>query len=420
MRLSKKATTLCAILIGAAILSVSAYADAVIGSGYNRLKNSTKYTLSKLANDVDNFSVDMILSAKIDGSTFAEETVNAKYDIANQVEESLSSTFEKGEKRENYTYRDRQQDIYKHSNEDTYYVYQRQRNDERKIFTNPFEEEQAADAERIIDALVGNLQDVIQVEESGSKKMYMGNLSDTQVPALVNAVSSYLLKYSIFDEYNAKRLNIPQLDSNIYVRDASGKAVENEDGILETVIGSVTVAGRDPKGAEHIFTFELAISITDINNTVVAAPDLQGKNVSYSQDSSYGLDEKYVGKYKNDIIEIQDNAFVKHGERFIEITSVNNGIISGKYYEIFNDEYTDTKARNFEFTSEKSDSKRGYDTIIKYKDENGEDKTGVIYMSGLSDISITLDIIIEEHSNGGYSFTSDSEVFHGNFVRVFE
>ncbi len=72
------------------------------------------------------------------------------------------------------------------------------------MIENPFEEEQVKDAEKVLDALVGNLQDAIQVEEYSGKKMYVGNLSETQIPSAVNAISSFIFKYNILDEWDAK------------------------------------------------------------------------------------------------------------------------------------------------------------------------------------------------------------------------
>ena len=90
-----------------------------------------------------------------------------------------------------------------------------------------------------------------------------------------------------------------------------------------------------------------------------------------------GLDEKYVGSYKNDIVEVKSNSFVKLGERRLDILSVDeNGNLTGKYYEIYNDGSAPENVRNIEFTG--SPSKNGGDITISYT-ENGEQKNGVMY-----------------------------------------
>jgi len=417
MKLSKKATSLCALVVGAAILSTSAYADVLIGSGYNSLKNAVKTTASKLTNDVDNFTADLTVTAKIDGNIFAESKSNIKCDIAKQAKEVTETNFEHGRTSESYWYEDKKQTIHKNTENNSYSVYEKRSiGKERKLIENPFEREEAADAEKILDALVGNLQDIIQVEEAGEKRMYIGNLSSTQVPPLINAVSSVILKYSIFDEYNAKRLNVPYPKSNIYVKEAAGKAVVNEEGIIESAIASASMSAQDNNGIEHFYTLEISLEVRDINETVVTAPDLTGKEVTYAKEGSV-IDEKYVGKYKNDIVESKGNTFVKQGERWLEITSVENGVIKGRYYEIYYEGYGDRAPRNFEFTSDNSSSKN--DTVIQYTNEKGEKKNGLIYRAGFASLYLNLDVTIHEN-NGAISYSSDIDNFDGHFVRVFD
>ena len=206
MRFSKKTATICAFVLGATILATSAFADTMLGSGYYSLKNSIKTTMTKLTSEVDNFSADATLSLKIDGKVFEESTSNAKFDIKNKAKESIDKNFKKGEVRENYWYSDENQNIYKNFEDDSYDVFEKRKsnNETSRMIENPFEEEQVKDAEKVLDALVGNLQDAIQVEEYSGKKMYVGNLSETQIPSAVNAISSFIFKYNILDEWDAR------------------------------------------------------------------------------------------------------------------------------------------------------------------------------------------------------------------------
>src|SRR5690606_37388565 len=130
---------------------------------------------------------------------------------------------------------------------------------------------------------------------------------------VLNAISSFAFKYGILDEWNADRLDVPYPKSNIYVIEASGKAIENEDGIIESGIFTASMSAQDSKGTEHIYSLEFSIDIKDINNTVVKAPNLDGQKVTYSKEG-YEFDNKYIGKYKNDIVKKEDNSFVKVGE----------------------------------------------------------------------------------------------------------
>ncbi|MEL7648433.1 MAG: hypothetical protein AAGU76_10090 [Sedimentibacter sp.] len=417
MKYSKKTAAACAFVLGAAILTVTAFADTVLGSGFNSLKDSVKTTMTKLTGEVDNFTADMIVSVKVDDKVISETINTIKVDVKNQAEEMNERTLNKGEITESYRYNDGNQSIYKNTETDSYTVVEKRKNNaDSKIVENPFEEEQVKDAEKILDAFVGNLQDIIQLEESGGKKMYIGNLSDTQIPPLANAISSFAFKYAILDEWNAKRLNIPSPKSNIYLVNASGKAVENEDGIIESGIFTASISAKDNEGIEYIYSLDFSIDIKDINSTVVAAPDLDGQNVTYSKEG-YQFDSKFIGKYKNDIVKIKGSSFEKVGERFIEITSVEDGNIKGKYYEVYNEGYKAENIRNFDFYSNYDESI--YFTKLHYLDENGEKKTGIIHQNGQQNINVSFDVEIDEE-NGGYSYSNYDDEFDSNFVRIFE
>lgn len=418
MRFSKKTATICSFVFGAMILATSAFADIMLGSGYYSLKNAVKTTIGKVTSEVDNFSADTMISLKIDGKVFAESTSNAKFDIKNKAKESIDKNFKKGEVRENYWYSDENQRIYKKFDDGSYEVIEKRKNknETSRIIENPFEDEQVKDAEKVLDAFVGSLQDAIQVEESAGKKMYVGNLSETQIPSVVNAVSSFLFKYSILDEWDAKRLDVPHPKSNIYLTNASGKAVENEDGIIESGIFTASISAQDSKGIEHIYALDFSMDIKDVNSTVVKAPNLNGQKVTYSKEG-FEFDSKYIGKYKNDIVKEKGNSFKKIGERLVEITSVENGNIKGKYYEAYNEGYEADTVRSFDFYSNDDESINF--TIIHYTDDKGEKKKGIIHRTGSQNIRVSFNVTIDE-DNGGYTYSNNEDGFDDTFIRIFE
>lgn len=417
MIFSKKTATICAFVLGAAILAGSAFADTVLGSGYHSLKSSLKTTMTKLSADVDNFSADAIVSVKIDGKAIAETTNNLKFDVANNAEETSERTLGKSEITEFYRYVDNNQVIYKNFEENTYNVIEKRKsNNNRKLVENPFEEEQVKDAEKILDAFVGSLQDIIQVEEVNGKKMYTGNLSDTQIPPLANAIASFAFKYNILDERSADRLEVPYPESNIYLLKASGKAVENEEGIIESGIFTASICAQDSEGNEHVYSLDLTVDIKDINSTVVRAPKLDGQKVTYSKEG-YEFDDKYLGIYKNDIVVTEGDSFVKVGERFIEITSVTDGNLQGKYYEVYDEKHDSMDATSFVFYSRYDEAI--YFSVIHYKDEKGENKKGIINRTGLQNISVSFNAEIDEE-NGGYSYSNYDDGYDSTFIRIFE
>ena len=418
MKFRKKTATIGAFALGALILTTSAFADIILGSGYNDLKNSVKTTAAKLTNDVDSFTAQVTTSLKVDGQILVESISNGKFDFENQSKESRNKYLEKGKIRESGWYSDGKQDIYKNSDDGSYHVTEKRNNNKSNtILVNPFEDERTKDAEKVLDAFMGGLQDVVQVEESTGMKMYKGDILEEQIPSIVNALSSFIFKYSILDERSAKDLNVPFPKSNIYLIGASGKAIENEDGILESGIFTASISAQDSQGNEHIYTMDFSVGIKEINNTVVKAPNLDGQEVTYISEGQR-FDSKYVGKYKNDIVKVEKNSFEKYGERFIEITSVEDGNIKGKYYEIYNEGYEDQSPENFDFYS-KSDESMGY-TFIHYINHKGEQEKGVIdrYGSNPQNIEASFNVTINKET-GGYSHEY-VDGFNSTFIRVFE
>ena len=142
MKFNKKPTIVTVFLLGAVILATSAFADIALGSGYYNLKNSIKTTSAKLADDVDNFSIDLMSTVKVNGKIIAEETANEKYDIINQAQERNGTSLNKGELRESYFYANQNQSIYKNHEDGSYDVIEKGKpNKDRKIIEIPFEDQ---------------------------------------------------------------------------------------------------------------------------------------------------------------------------------------------------------------------------------------------------------------------------------------
>lgn len=404
-------------ILGVLIFTITAFADIMLGSGYGSLKNSVKATAGNLAGEVDNFTVNIFMALKVDGKSLTETTDRTKFDLVSQSREFNGTYLEKGEFRQNYWYSDKNNYIYENAKDGSYNVVEKRKtNTDEKLIENYFERDKVKDAEKVLDAFVGSLENIIQMEESGGKKIYRGNISNTEVPPLINTLSSFVLKYNIMNERTAKNYKAPYPKTNIYFISAIGKAIENEEGILESGIFTASMSAEDNEGKEHIYTLEFSIDIEDINKTVVSAPDLKGKQVTYSKEGS-SFDSKYIGKYTNDIVKKENNSFIKLGERFVEINSADGENIRGRYYEVYYEGYEPQVVRNFEFTTRYDET--SYYTVLEYTDHEGEIKKGIIHPTGIQNISISFNVIFNEENNG-YSYTSYDDYFDSTFIKIFE
>lgn len=422
MKLGKKATAFCAVVAGAAIFTTSALADVMIGSGYYSLKDAVKQTSKTLTKDMDNFTLDMSATLRSDGVEFVNASGTIKVDAIGQKSESAGTVVSvKNGTEESYTYDASDKSIYR-TNENKYVVYERNPQDDRSVLPKDiFEEEIAADAEKLLDAFVGNLKDLVQVEEKDGKKMYIGNVSDAQIPTVANAALSFLLKYSVFDDQYNHEAGLPALVNDIYVKDVSGKAVENESGILENAVIMGTLVGKDKNGVEHTVSGECALTLRDLHQTVVTEPNLDGKDVEYvaataTSEKRGELGQRYVGKYKIDIIDTQDEQFVKIGERVFEITAIDGKNFTATYAEQYKDGYAPEVVRNYSINGHYSDEQ--YEYVLDYTDENGNQAHGTM-MPEQGDVRVNLGVEFAEEGTG-YSISSTFDFRSNTFIRVFD
>ncbi|MBP1963812.1 hypothetical protein [Paenibacillus aceris] len=413
MKLSKKSVTVLSFTIGACLFVSTAFADTLLGSGYDRLKGSAKNTATLMEKEMKNYTFETLYSLKDNDQTLLQVSSSNKMDTEKQMTEDNTVTKKaNGETTSRYSYTDKKLSVNKSGTDSTYYLTEYPANVNRKgpaEFNNPFKEKGATEIEKIVDAVVGGLKDYVQVEEgTDGGKVYAGSLSEAQVPAILNAVSSFGIKKMLNDEPD-----FPEIESDIFVKKVVGSAVENKAGYLENVTGDITLSGKDKNGAQHDLTLNVIVKLSEIGNTKIAMPDLTSakvEKVSYSG----GFSSKYVGTYKNNIVMEKDGKFVKVGERTVEITSVDNDKVKGKYSETiipgFESEFPEKDAFDFEYDPAAS-------STFTYKNAKGEQKNGTIHQGSSGKIYFEMNIeVLNENS-----YKSNSKPYYeSEFNRIFE
>lgn len=380
MKLSKKAMTVLSFTLGTSIFVSTAFADALIGSGYDQLKDSAKYTAAQMEKGLNNFTIEMLYSVKDNGQTLVQGSNKTKVNSVEQANEDNSTTqYPSGKSTSTYSYSDKNRSVWKNSVEDQYYVTEFPEGlDRNNQFKSPFNEQGAPEVEKIFDALVGNLKDYVQVEESSEGgKVFSGSLSEAQVPAIVNAVSSFGMKQILVNEgpYQGEA-SVPHIESDIYIKKVTGTAVVNKEGLLESVTGDVVLSGKDKNGVQHDLSMNAVFKLSDVGTTKITLPDLTGAKVEKVNRGDYGFTGKYVGTYKSEIVIEKNGQFVKVGERILEITSVDQGKVTGQYSETvkpgFEADYTVMNGFTFEFDPSAADHSNSFTfTNSKGESENG-------------------------------------------------
>lgn len=412
MKISKKVAMVASFCLGAMMLVTTAFADITSKTGYDQLKDAVKFTAKSCSGDLNNFTLEGNITIRDGDKILFSNSSTEKFDISKGInEQSGYSEYSNGNKRSRYYYRDKECIVNYNQHKDMYNITEYPDGISGTLFDNPFEADRANDMEKIFDALVGNLKDYVIVEEnSDGSKQLSGSISEAQIPALVNAFASYAFKKEFAGRDIDNEILIPEISNDIFVKKVNGKAVVNKDGILESIFASGVLAGKDKDGNLHELTVEFLGKIVDINKTSITKPDLTGKKVEKNTASSRSekiISKKFIGKYMNDIIIETNDSFVKIGERVIEIAHIDDKHVSGRYYEKYNEGYSEysSKALDFRFDAEIKD---GYSAEFKYTNSLNNEDAGSIYFND------RLGHIYFNMNNG-----SDN-LFDSTFKRIFD
>lgn len=389
MKFKKKSVMLVSFTVGTLLLATTALADIASKSGYDELKGAIKLTTEQASEKFDSFTLDYSMALKDNGKTLESSNETLKVDRTKSANENISSSLSlNGDKRSSQSYSDKTTIIRVSESDPTYYVteFTKERKDE--AFTNPFKEDEAADVEKIVDAIVGSLKDhVVVTENTDGSKAITGSLTEVQIPSLVNAVASFQLKQE-FNNQNSNQNNskMPRLTKDVFVKEVKGSAKVNADGVMESILGTAVLSGKDEQGTVHEISLEALVKVTDINTTTVTKPDLTGKKVvkdiARYGDAEMSNPEKFVGKFKNDIIIEKDNKFVKVGERFVDITQIDGKSVTGKYYAEFKPEFKEyaSSLSNFKFEA-KFEQEQKTSANFEGTNDSGDKVRGHIYLS---------------------------------------
>lgn len=398
--MNKKTTLALSLFLGTALTASAVFADVAAGNGYYSLKETVKRTTATLATEeCDNYTIYTAFAISSGDKEFysAEETMKCTNDAGlvtstnkNSLQSKTTAVYE--------TYRSKNKYINKHINElgDKNATVRNVDGEEANSFNvladDPFEEEEMKDVEKVIDAGVGSLKDSLFVSESQNGKMYYGSIDNAQIPVFINTLSSFLMKYSFFDGYYVTEYGLPALKNDIAITNVSGKGFENSDGLLTELLGTVNVSGTDENGVLYNITISLSYSLCDVGTTTIEEPDLTGFEVEYLQnDRASGrnmYDKKYEGTYASNITAVRNDEFVKIGENRIVITEAEEGNIKGTIDVIYYDD-TENKSKHYNFESfiplengeEAPYTLSRYETFIRYLDEKGEERYGIMTIS---------------------------------------
>jgi len=450
MKLKNKKWITLSIIVGIALLATTALADNISKSPYDQLKAVIKSTTAQMSGtEVTSYTAVTRFSLK-DNNILLMEKINEQKSASggSEHESKEITTTSTGSVMTSYSFNNKKKNIWYDRYNDVYYLSENEYYEEKFSHydenyyggsRDPLANEHIDDMERIFDAVVGNLKNYVTVVKNDDGTLeFTGSLSDAQIPAIINAVASFLTKqflastggyaYDSYDDayampravnelekpepavYNENKgiLNIPKLVGDVFIKSVSGRAVADENGIITSVYADIVLSGRDEEKNVHEVNFEIEMNLTDINSTEITEPDLTGKNVQINEFNNERPQERltsqFEGTYKSEIVKTIDGKFEKIGERFVVIEKIDENEISGRYFEVYKDGYESADPVNFEFSGGNYDP---YSVNISFIDSNGKSTSGNIYF---------------DYNSASIQFYSDSgyEKFSSGFNRVFE
>lgn len=195
-----------------------------------------------------------------------------------------------------------QQMVVKAANSNVYQVFK----DDGKGHKHRQDQKQKEDgidpnAEKVIDALMTNLQNSIQVSDisAGGKEVSL-KLSESEISPVVQALGSVLLQNAanhqerpdqdhgtnkeknLFFKQDLK-VDLPKLTQDIVVKQVEAKADITKDNLVDQQTVKLTITGKDASGNEHEVVLAIQADLSHFADTKADTVDLSGKQVQIVQ-----------------------------------------------------------------------------------------------------------------------------------------
>ncbi|MEN8906650.1 MAG: hypothetical protein ABF289_11885 [Clostridiales bacterium] len=436
---NKKFITLTIFILAFVVFVTTAFAEVISYNGYKQIKESIKDTYSNLEyNGYDSYTLETETSLKDGNETLFRILAKNKHNTKDNIREEINEMKIKGaDDSYNYYYDDSNVSI---NSQDGINFEQvntpKWLNSNEIIYENEnfLKSDEFKDIERIIDGVVGDLSKHVIIEDTkDGEKAISGSLNEIQIPSMINALVSYGYKSYINNESmhytmdenmsyekQVEKINeLSVLKDNIFIKNIDGKALLNEDNSIKKLTISGEISGLDKDKNEKTLNFESVSVLKDTNNTVVKKPDLSNKKVEIVENEMNNFTKKYVGKWKTDIIEVENDKFVKKGEKILEILDVDEDNVDVQISINYTDDPSKNKSEKLTFTL------KDYDYLGKITID--DEKTDIILCKLGDNQGVTLNLqtaLMEEYVDNGKSYSNGytviESVFNGDYQRLFK
>lgn len=294
-----------AVGISSIVMVTTGFSALASTSGYDAYKSALKNTKT-----IQNVAVQAAASLQDNGNVLANASGNFKLSLDSETASGTAKVTANGTDQMLSFYKQSNQTVLKSDASDVYFVNQemeKRHKNEKKVN----ETEIPQQVETVIDALVGNLKDFVAVDTKadGSKDISV-QLTNAQIPTVVNALAPIALKEATNDEHDGEKAAkgtdanelpfnedflknaAPQLTQDIKIENVSIKATVNAANYISHQEADLTVLGKDDSGAAHQVTLHLQADLSDYNNTTPDTIDLTGKTVQTVKHGKHGEEQE--------------------------------------------------------------------------------------------------------------------------------
>jgi hypothetical protein len=284
------------VTVGTFLLITSAYAGVTESSGYDSFKTAIKTTVA-----ANSMTQAVALSVQDNGNSVL--SVNGTVKKNKETDTASADVNVKGAGKEQTinVYNANDKTVLKTGDSDTYKVItgkgegrfaQMHKEKEDSGQGDNFNKE----AENLIDALVGNLKQYVSEAPAvnGAKEIRL-SLSGSQIPTVVNAFGSFLVKKASHDsvktnndneisnkfgtDMSALKQALPKLSQDVAITNVDLQATVDGNNFIVKQKANLTIAGKDDSGAAHTVVVSIDLGLSGLNATTPDSIDLTGKQV---------------------------------------------------------------------------------------------------------------------------------------------
>lgn len=283
--MNKKLTAMVTSLtLGGTLLFGTAFVNASQLSGYETYKSAVMNT-----KDIKNGTANLKVTVANNGNSVLDLNSNVKMNLASNAVSS-ETTVKSGSTTQTFSsYNQDGKSIAKDSTSNEYLVRENKNKDLKKISEaeNPTV---TKSVEVIIDTLVGSMQNKVTTTDNtdGTKNISI-DLNENEVTPLVNALSSIAFTQGNHKDFKEAKNGkddmqnienvLPKFEGEVKVKSVTSTGSINKDNVITNQTAKIVLSGKDAKGQEQEITFNVDLSLSNINKTTPDKVDLSGKQV---------------------------------------------------------------------------------------------------------------------------------------------